>query len=493
MPSPLPARASWCLAFVAAAAALHALATGLVRPMFQVSDEIGYFALAQQHALRQVSDDITRARVMPGGQPFYNSPGGKETFGQASGALLAAAARRHDSADAAAITRLAIAACHVAVVLAVWGLARRLYPAHVEIAWVASMFAVWQPVLTSFDAGVTPDAFANALSAWALYFVACALTGRRAWLPLLGATLLAAAAFAFKDTALCVFAAIAWAGIACVWRDAGRTRALAGAVGLVGLATIAALTIRSPYIDDALARLDATRLEPGLAMRMVALLARQLVPAFTSFWTGLGNFGAHAIFVPAAWTWTVAALCAVAIAGFLRRTDAGSPIGAAAAWWAFGAGIMSGLLLHPLRVVLLHGVDDFQGRWLFPMIAPMLVALAAGIRHLLQTPRASAAAGTFAATAIGVVPLVLIVVPFFYAAFPADYHVGSLYLQGVYGKGADPARVLAFVGPLSPWLITARAMTFALTLAAAVVAVAIGAGWPRGPARTPEPRAEAAR
>lgn len=448
--------------------------------MFQVSDEIGYFTLAQQVAAAKVAGDPgTLARVMPDGGPFYNSPGGKPLFGEVAGTLLARAARSHASPDAAMLVRLAIAVCHVLVVVATWAAARRLYPAHVEIAFIAASLASWHPVLASFQAGITPDAFANASSASALYLVTVAVTTRRAWLPLVGATLLAAVAFAFKDTALCVFASVGVAATMTLWRPrTGRGGAVVAIVVVVAGAVGATLLVRSPYLDPVLAGLDRSRVDTSIAWRLLATIARDVVPAFQSFWASFGNFGAHEIPFTSAWPLAIGVLCGLAAAGAVFRPFDTVMPAPRPAWWSLWAGIVAGLMLHPLRIVVLHGVDAFQGRWLFPMIVPLMIALAVGLRHALATARAAAAIGGLASAAIGVLPLVLIVVPFFYETFPGMYATSNLYLQGVYGQGAEPGRAMAFVAPVSGWLVQARGLSVVLVAIGGAVTVAIGLRWP---------------
>ena len=175
-------------------------------------------------------------------------------------------------------------------------MARRLYPAHLEIAFVASLFVAWQPVLTSVNAGITPDAFANALSAWALYLVARGLSGDGSWPALLGAALFAAAAFAFKDTAFGVFGAVTVAAVAHAWRRRkSHLWAFIGGATVVGATVLAAATINSRHIDDALERVRAVQLDVLTLSRLGQLVAHNAVPGFVSFWTTFGNFGAHEI------------------------------------------------------------------------------------------------------------------------------------------------------------------------------------------------------
>ena len=73
-----------------------------------------------------------------------------------------------------------------------------------------------------------------------------------------------------------------------------------------------------------------------------------------------------------------------------------------------------------------------------------------------------------AATTIGVLPLVLVVVPYFYIQFPATYDVLSLYLQGTYGRGTDPQRAMAFLTPVSSTIVGARVWLSIATIGAAL-------------------------
>jgi hypothetical protein len=459
-----------CFVLVVCTALWHGLAQSTIRPMFQVSDEISYFAGAQEHAL---SIGCAGAEAQ---EPVAGAAGGKPAFRTVAGWLHCSISRRLAPSDAVIVMRAVLSLSHLAVALATWMLSRRLYPGEFEIALVASLLVAWQPVLASVNSGITPDALANVVAAWAIVISLAKLGTGSPW-PALGvAAALAVLAFAFKDNAFVVLVFVGGVAAVELAREKhGRWWAAAG-IAVVLLSVVLVFVVARGYS----ATLAASNLpfvaDPSLIPRVLDAAVRMLPETFLSYWTQYGNVGAHQIFVSTAWNLSISAVCALALWGGVRSGPRPSSL-ARVCWRATVLAVAVALLLQPLRTVAIGVPDYAQGRWLFPLVCPLSVAMAVGLRRALGTAEATVAVGTFSATIVGLLPFLGVVVPFFYRSFPSVYQTANLYLQGPYGQGADPARAMEFLGQPMPTLLYLRTISFVMLVLLGISCVAVGATW----------------
>jgi hypothetical protein len=180
----------------------------------------------------------------------------------------------------------------------------------------------------------------------------------------------------------------------------------------------------------------------------------QPVSVFHSFWANLANFGGNQILLPPAIVWALALAC-LAGAGGLLRFFAGTARAAAEVDGSAVATRRLALLLllcgalvflqAPARDLLMGVESAMQGRWLFPMIGPLMVLLCLGWSALPGGgPRALPLIG-FAFGSVAVIALVGILMPAFYESFPAVYRQDSLFLLGPYGRPLRAAALAVFV------------------------------------------------
>lgn len=335
-----------------------------------------------------------------------------------------------------------------------------LEPGHRWRAPLAGAIVAFQPVVAATSASLSPDALANAASACALACLVYA-TPRRSIMGLVGAGAFAAVAVACKDTAFgVVFSVLVALGLAirraqATARQRLSTWLVAPAIG--GILAIAGWVLyRSPNIAMAAMRQGVDGPSWRWLVDVPATVVVQLPTLVTSGWMAVSNFGAHDLPVPAVVTWAAWLATALTVGGAWRTTvEARHPGATRELWLVLAAGFVATVLLAPLRQAFMGTADALQGRWLFPFAPVMAWWLVRGWATLGRDARVAPVA-TLAAVWLGLAPLVAVLVPHFYQPFPGTYDLGGLYLQGVYGRGADPERLLPFVTPIAGWLITTR-------------------------------------
>jgi len=451
---------------------LHAIATAFVRPMFQVSDEMVYFAVAQAYAVRHAATPDEVARLVGGSPgPIDEWVGAKPLYGRMAGAAYGVVAARTDPASALVLLRLW--GC-LALVLTVWLghlVARELCPTNPLVTWGTPLVMALHPVLVATGSGITPDTWANAASTASIFLLLRAVAGRAAWweVALLYATL--SFAIATKDTAYALVACVAVAlpGRAwLVWRG-HRLRPADGVLfagPLVGALAFAVPALRaslatfyfSPAAREQLAGAPLT-----FARDLVATTVSEIPDYFRSFWGELGNFGATPIGLP---SHVLVALAIVSVAALIGATawfvvgSAWQPAETLTATRVQGvmiaAGCLALLMLAPARQLLWDAADAVQGRWLFPLIAPLVAVGLAGLSWPMRQPVRLLPLVSLLAATLALGALLGGLLPAYYASFPATYRPEHLFLAGSYGSGLDMARILPFferpVWLRDPWV-----------------------------------------
>jgi hypothetical protein len=451
----------WLVASLLALTLAHAAAMATLRPMFQASDEVAYVASAQRGALRHAASDAERLAVAPpAGEPAFDAYG-KPAFEWTSGWLLFRLAQLMTPAAAAVALRLVFALAALVGVYCAWRTARHLLPDNPLVVWGVPTLVALHPVFITYTAAVTPDAVTNALAAVAVLLLVRVVDGTAGLAGTLGLVAAVAAAIAFKDTALALGVTLALAVPARIWvtwprRRRGRhTARLARMAGLtlVILALVVAAwpLLRSfhwTYRSDLLER----TFDPAFIGAAVRELWIQLPIYFVTFWGHIGNFGGGDLLIPRELIALAAAATLAAgvglVAAALRRPQWVPPgdtrrLTALAA--LFGAGVLLTALQAPMREVVLGLQNLFQGRWLFPFLVPLMIALCAGLSVLVPDPRRALPLLVWTAGTVSSVALVWSLVPHYYEQFPATYRESALFLRGTYGVSIEHERLQPFV------------------------------------------------
>lgn len=470
------------LACLLALTLAHGAALATVRPMFQISDEAAYLASAQRGALRRLPPGDARARLVapPDGEILWPWSRAKPAYDALAGRLLLALTGSRPPAEAAVLLRLIFSLSNVLAVYCAYRAASLLAPRNPLVAWGTPTIVGLHPVFVGYGAAIAPDAMANALSALACWQLVRFAGGRSAGLATLLPAAGAAGAAAFKDTALGLVASAAAAMPVRLWRlrrrPAGGAAAwlrrelwvlLLPACALAGAVLPLWSLVRSPYLTDQ----AAASLWPPRAATLAALgreLLDNLPVLFHSFWANLGNFGGGAVHLPDVLFWGLSALCAAAAVGIVasawepRRPPADGPGGQDGARWpyaaVFGSGLLVLLLQAPVRQIAYGSSDLFQGRWLFPMMVPLALAITAGLSQWLKAPGRALPLLAFFMTTVAAAALVGVLVPHYYAEFPRTYDPEALFLAGPYGHPLHEAGVQAFL-ERPAWLRSLALMT----------------------------------
>ncbi|MGH9162066.1 MAG: hypothetical protein ACRD2X_19020 [Vicinamibacteraceae bacterium] len=479
----------WLVGLLMLVGLLHGMTMAIVRPMLQVSDEVAYLSTAQKQALAELPPGAPETRcVAPEGRPLVD-PGrmGKVLYRSTAAWLLRRFAGPSCSpARSALLLRLCFALTLPLVVWLVWRLARALAPDNPLVELGAPAIAAFHPVFVSYQAGVTFDAIANVAAIGAVWLaVRFAMGDGRWWEPVLMA-LAAACAIGFKDTTyfLGALLPIAWmsrlamraatsnaTAIGMVRRDPWLiTFPLAALVAAAAMSAMpaAAGALRTPYLSmtspATWERLGGVR---DLAAGSIAELFQQLPSYVHTFWGSLGNFGGNVVELPESARYGLYLSCAVALVGLLRAALL-PPVDVTreslVRTWSGGAVLAAGLALvtlqGPVRQIVLGTADTMQGRWLFPMFGAVAVAIPAGLGAFVRAPGRFLPLVSVLLATYAVGAMFFVIVPHYYLELvPPVYREGGLWLLGSYGRGADPARLLAFVRAVQDarpdWLVPA--------------------------------------
>ena len=429
-------------------AALHSATAALVRPLYQVSDEVNYLISVQREALGGNPRPALVTCISPGtGAAPPLLPGGKPLFhwvgARALGGLCAAGA----GALAPIILRLILSLSLVIVTYAGWHTAR-VVGGGIWVPAVTALALATQPVLAKYAGAVTPDSLANACAALAVLAAVrwivlgpglSRLAALLAWTAL-AAAMKDAALFLVPVNGLVLMTAVLPSG-----DDRSTSRGTWPVVlGGIVLAALIALQTRTAYqIGPGLTAAGSAPLAFVLA---VVIDATAQLPSFvTSSWTSLGGFGGGSATLPSTAGVIVGLLWAVAGLGLARATvtfgGAERQVRIAAAY--LGLAFIACLLQAPVRQVLLQTVDQHQGRWLFPAAVPVAVAFAIGGR---------AALGDLAERAWPLLTGSLVTVVLLATTAVAQWHVAGpdwsldhrhLYLHATGGLDVGRERILA--------------------------------------------------
>jgi hypothetical protein len=428
--------------------------------MFQVSDEVAYFAAVQHAGLAALppgSQERTRI-APPDGEPAH-PPWAKPAFGALAGPIHLGLARAFTPAAAAHLLRLIFSLSLLAAAYFTWRLARHLTPDNLLVVWGAPTLVALHPVFVSYGAAISPDSLSNAIGAASLAFlVEAASPGGRTRRLLLGSAL-ALLAFLVKDTAFAlIVVAVLAAGIRLGRGRATRRRLLMGTAVMLGVvAAGAAILVRSPYFQ-AVGDTAGARTAADVALRLATETYYQAPGLFHSFWANIGNFGGNEVLLPPGVVRGAALACllaAIGLAVVLRRGAAWltpaelSRVRQAAMLVA--AGFLVALLQAPLREAFLGGHHVFQGRWLFPFMSPLMIALCLGLSWWLPRPERALPLLALLAASLAGVGLLWVVLPHYYTQFPNEYRLEGLFLRGTFGAPLDTTRLLPYLarpGPL---------------------------------------------
>ncbi len=275
-----------------------------------------------------------------------------------------------------------------AAVLCTYLAARRLTPTEPLLALIAASLIAFNPQFLFISALVSNDALLAALGAAILWWCLASPPSSAAWRWAIGAGALFGLALLTKQSALLFGPLLLWGA----WRIAGgrpgRFALLTFIWGGVALLIAGWWFGRNALLYGDLFGLAAFRAEfAGQPFEWRDPLAwsgalRQLA---ASFWARFGWMSLR----PPAWTlWLYAALCALAVAGWLSRLARRPPPDPA---WVgpLVALVMAGA--WTLTFALAAGLVAWQGRMLFPALAASALLLAAGLLGLLPTAGAGAA------------------------------------------------------------------------------------------------------
>lgn len=449
------------LALLVAIAACHGVATAFVRPMFQVSDEVAYFAAAQGRAHREAATATEAARLVAGsGGPIDEQAAARPAYTWMTGSVYRVVARWADPASALVILRLWGCLALVLSVVLCHRLARELWPENALAVWGAPLVMALHPVFVATGSGITPDTWANAAATLCLVLLVRATVGRTSVWEVVGLYLALAAGLAVKDTTYALVACVA-AAVPLRLRLARRGLPLGGSGWLFVLTPAgAAAAFLVPVVREAFFSFHVTPAAreqvtlaalPALARDLVPAIGRQIPSYFRSFWGELGNFGATPLGLPAH---VLSLLAVLSVAGLL---GAFALLAARPHWQpaarhdatraqvvVLAAGCLAALALAPARSLVGEVADEAQGRWLFPMLAPLLVVGLAGLSWPVREPARLLPLASLLAATFALGTLLAGVVPAYYLEFPSTYRAEQIFLAGSYGSGLDLGRVLPF-------------------------------------------------
>lgn len=432
------------LVLVALLASAHAGAHALLRPLYQVSDEIVYLGTVQAAALA-AAPEMSACVAPPDGRFPRIDATTKPGFLRMTAAQLRTICRAGAGSTSLLWLRLLQALSLGVVAGCAWGLARLLTGRDTD-ALLAGLLVAAHPVAATYAGGVTPDAWANAFSAVALLAATRLVLDAGRWWDV--AVLLASsvAAFAWKDTTAFVLALpVAVAALTATRaraRNTGRWVLVAGGLAATAIVVTAALLwFRSPYL--AAARTADIGSAARLAGALVADLMAQAGPYLASTWSGIGSFGANTLTIAPSATAIGVLLLGAGLVGAVVR-GAGHPprVRPALAIWAL-SGLVC-LLLPSVRQVLLDAQDVHQGRWLLPVLTPAAAVLACGLLGLPGLRQRALPLWVLMALTPAWSGLIQ-TARYFWQAYPATLHESMLFLRSTGGGLLDDAFVLQVV------------------------------------------------
>lgn len=378
--APAASSQRWLLVLLLLLAGLHAASAALVRPLFQVSDEVNYFASVQARALTRPLDPSIAACVGTPPQVW----GGRRLFHEVGAAVLLTACRLGAGGAAPHVLRVVFGWSLVVITWCGWELARLATGRPLVQAFAALSLAT-QPVLAKYSAAITPDSLSNASAALAIVAAAGLIIEGLSFARLLMVGVGTIAAVASKENG--VFLPVVHLFVLMAWAIGGPRqqrieRVLLATVGAVALAAAVYMLPTSYAVGPGLAKaLDAPL---GLAGSVTADAVARLPAFLASSYTSLGGFGGTAAALPPSAGGLAIGMWLVGLWGlYLSWRSATKLPSRLLAYLAAVGGAC--LLQAPARQVLLGMTDQHQGRWLFPVAVPVALALAVGLARVCRS------------------------------------------------------------------------------------------------------------
>lgn len=372
-------------------AGVHAATIAVMRPLYQVSDEVVYLSTVQAMVLFN-APPVDRSCVAPPVGAFPHIPVQVKPGFLRGTAWQLRVICGSDALRSWSLVALRMAQAPSLAVLAgcAWALAR-LLTGRATDAFLAGLMVAGHPVAAVYAGAVTPDAWGNALAAVAILAGTRLLVGQGGGWAAAGVIAAPIAALGWKDTNTFLLALPPVALALHTVRSPGTAGVTGARTALVlGAAAVSAVAglrwFRTPYASEANPVSLSHVLD--LAGAIVADLLPQLGSLVVTSWVAIGNFGASALTMSTAPTVLGGLLCAAGLMGALRRVSgaqASTERWIVAIVWATCAILCAAQ--PSARQVLLNSQDIHQGRWLFPMLAPAAVVLAYGLNGLGTQPR----------------------------------------------------------------------------------------------------------
>ncbi len=450
-------------------AGLHSASAALIRPLFQVSDEITYFGSLQRSALALPHDALLAPCLSPpdGAPPPVMPEGGKWLFHATGARLLLTACAGGAGPMAPMWLRLVFSLTLPVIAWAAWH-STRLVTGGTWAPAVAALAVATQPVLAKYAGAVTPDSLANACAALAITLALRTLVlGPTPWrvLAMLAWTGLAAA---IKDSTLFLVPLHGLVLAASLLRSGndGRRQAHTRPVAAAGIVIVLGLAVltRTRYEVGPGVRV-AMEAPVTFASRVASDALAQLWSLLASAWTSLGGFGAISAPLPTTAVVVVVTVSAAIAAGLIQVAAAPRREVLRRIAWYLVLAVMACLLQAPVRQVLLGTVDLHQGRWLFPVTVPVALAAAVGLERALGR-KASRTWPLLAMAGLLLMALPWLSVTQWHLLDPAwRLDRAHLFLFSTGGLDVDPGRVQSII--LDAWP-AARGTVLALAAAAVV-------------------------
>ena len=359
-------------------AGLHSASAALIRPLFQVSDEVTYLASLERAALSLPHDAALAPCLSPpdGAPPAWMPEGGKWLFHAIGGRILRLACVAGAGSMAPLWVRLVFSLSLPVIAWAAWSSARLIDGGTWSPA-VAALVVATQPVLAKYAGAVTPDSPANACAAIAVLVALRMLVLGPSVLRVVGLLVWSGLAATLKDSTLFLVPLHALVLAAMALRPPHHRRPLAVAGLGLAVLTVGAIAVLARTTYDVGPGLRLAIDAPLMFAARVARDALSQWPAqLASAWTSLGGFGGTSAPLPATAAAVAALLWGLAAAGLAHLALTRRSSTPAVTWYLCLA-VAACLLQAPVRQVLLDTAGVHQGRWLFPVAVPLAVGVRA--------------------------------------------------------------------------------------------------------------------
>lgn len=468
--------AGWWLAGLLTIAFAHATTQALLRPLYQVSDEINYLLSVQFAVTHEILDGTIEDRTVascvnpPDGVMYTIAPGGGKTgFHWAAGSALLLFCKAGAGVDGLPMLRVALGLSLPALVLVCWWLYRLHLPGLPASGGIAacSLLAL-HPVLAKYSGAVTPDSWANVFSAVALASGTLVVLRRERWMHYVLLLVATAAALGWKDNTSFLLISGALAIGTGVWRSrtaGSRVRIILAMVAVgVGVALLSASRIGGVLQLRTASRLWSFWEDGGRPYAFVQAVVADAVGQFPatvwSLWASLGNAGASDLVLGDSVTWLALLATAVAAAGVLRFSlrrpawltpQAYHELRPAVIYWSVAVACC--YLQAPARQAMLSGVDVHQGRWLFPAAVPLAILFALGLFSWVRSPRRWLTA-YLCFTCVVSAQAWISIVRYYYVRLPTSLSENDLYVRATSGITVDDDRVLTVIHSVHTTAVT---------------------------------------